>query len=60
MKHVRIDRHFIKQEIENGGINLSHIPTKSQEVDILKKAMSRQGFESIRSKLGMIYIYSLG
>lgn len=27
MKHVRIDRHFIKQEIEGGGINLVYIPT---------------------------------
>ena len=29
MKHVRIDRSFIKWEIEGGGINLSYIPIAS-------------------------------
>lgn len=35
MKHVRIDRNFIKTEIENGTIALSYTPTKSQEADVL-------------------------
>ena len=48
MKHVRIDRHFVKQEIEREGISLTHIPTKFQEADILTKAMQKQGFESIK------------
>jgi len=59
MKHVRINQHLIKQEIENEGISLSYIPTKSQEANIPTKAMSRQGFKSIRSKLEMIDIHQL-
>ena len=54
MKHVRIDRHFIKQMIEEGDINLIYIPTSIQEPDILTKAMNKQGFELIRGKLRMI------
>ena len=49
MKHVRIDQHFIKQEIEDGGISLFYIPTKSQEAKILIKVMLRQGSKSIRA-----------
>ena len=59
MKHVRIDRHFVKRELENGDINLTYVPTKDQKVDILTKAMQKLGFEVIRSKLGIIDIYLL-
>lgn len=55
---MRIDRQFIKQEIEDGGINLVYIPTGLQEADILTKAMNKQGFEFIRDKLRMKDIYS--
>ena len=59
IKHVRIDRHFVKQEMEEGDIRLTYVPIKDQEADILTKAIQKQGFESLRSKLGMINIYSL-
>ena len=58
MKHVRIDRHFVKEEIDKGEVSLTYIPTKNQEADIFTKAMNKQGFESIRSKMGMTNIYS--
>jgi len=59
MKHVRIDRHFVKQEIEDGGVNLTYISIGSQEADSLTKVMTKQGFELIRGKLGMRDIHSL-
>ena len=58
MKHVRIDKYFVKGELENGDINLTYVPTKDQKANILTKAMQKQGFEVIRSKLEMIDIYS--
>ena len=39
MKHVRIDQHFVKQEMEERGIKLTYIPTAYQHADILTKAM---------------------
>ena len=59
MKHVRIDRSFIKREIEEGGIVLSYIPTKDQVADVFTKAMVRPGFEFLIGKLGMMCIYSI-
>lgn len=58
MKHVRIDRNFIKSEIESGKIKLSYVPSTDQEADILTKPLLRISFESNVSKLGMIDIHS--
>ncbi|RVW49546.1 Retrovirus-related Pol polyprotein from transposon TNT 1-94 [Vitis vinifera] len=43
-KHVEIDRHFIKEKIEEG--------------DILTKALARVNFEDLTKKLEMINIYN--
>ena len=58
MKHVRIDRNFIKREIDEGGIILSYVPTTDQIIDVFTKAMMKPMFESLIVKLGMTYIYS--
>ncbi|KAL8148727.1 hypothetical protein AgCh_005914 [Apium graveolens] len=57
-KHIEIDRHFIKEKIDKGIINILYIPTRSQIADMLTKALSRQPFEELTAKLGMINIYS--
>ena len=57
-KHVEIDRHFIKEKVENGEFLLQYTPTKLQTTDILTKALPRQHFDSLISKLGMVNIYS--
>ena len=58
MKHVRIYRNFIKREIEERGINLSYIPTRSQVVDVFIKATARLGFKVLIGNLEMTSIYS--
>ncbi|KAL8101713.1 hypothetical protein AgCh_033560 [Apium graveolens] len=57
-KHIEIDRNFIKVKIDKGIINMLYIPTRSQIADMLTKALSRQPFEELTAKLGMINIYS--
>ena len=46
---MKFDRHFIKQEIEDGGINLIYISTNLQEADILTKAMNKQGLSKLEA-----------
>ena len=58
MKHVRIDRSFIKNEIEGRGIDLCYISTHAQEADILTKSLPKPTHERLLSKLGMQNIYS--
>jgi len=58
IKHVRIDRSFIKGEIEKGGIDLSYVPTTDQVADVFTKAMASPRFEALIGKLRTSCIYS--
>ena len=44
MKYVRINRHFVKQEMEKGDIRLTYVPIEDQEADILTKSMQKTRF----------------
>ncbi|KAL6328004.1 hypothetical protein AAG906_031348 [Vitis piasezkii] len=56
-KHVEIDRHFIKEKIEEGVFKVSYTRQTSNG-DILTKALARVNFEDLIEKLGMINIYN--
>ncbi|KAI9162582.1 hypothetical protein LWI28_028704 [Acer negundo] len=57
-KHVEIDRHFIKEKLEEGSVKLIYTPTALQTADILTKALPRANFDDMSTKLGMINIYN--
>jgi len=57
-KHVEIDRHFIKEKIEDGIVEIIYTPTRQQTADVLTKAVARTQFDTLLSKLGMIDIHS--
>ncbi|KAL6310757.1 hypothetical protein AAG906_006064 [Vitis piasezkii] len=50
-KHVEIDRHFIKEKIEEGVFKVSYTPTNCQTADILTKALARVNFEDLIENL---------
>ena len=56
-KHVKTDRHFIKEKLEEGLIKLAYISTNHQTADILTKALPRFSFDNLKSKLGMFDIH---
>jgi len=58
MKHIRINRSFIKKEIEEGGISLSYIPTTDQVANVFTKAVARPEFKLLIGELRMTCIYS--
>ena len=58
-KHVEVERHFIKEEIDLGVIYMTYVPTKQKVADILTKGLPKQSFEILVDKLRMINIYSL-
>ncbi|KAL5567394.1 hypothetical protein UlMin_030558 [Ulmus minor] len=57
-KHVEIDRHFIKEKLENGVICIPYVTSEGQLADFLTKGLSSPTFHSILSKLGMEDIFS--
>ena len=57
-KHVEIDRHFIKEKLEEGVICVPFLPSSQQIADVFTKGLLRQNFEYFVSKLGMMNIYA--
>ena len=56
-KHVEIDRHFIKEKLDNEATTLEYFPSSMQIADILTKRVSKPTYEILRSNLGMVDIY---
>jgi hypothetical protein len=53
MKHIAIDLHFVCDLVSKGMLHVSHVSTHDQLADILTKALSRQKFHTLCSKIGL-------
>ncbi|XP_022893597.1 uncharacterized protein LOC111408063 [Olea europaea var. sylvestris] len=56
-KHVEVDRHFIKEKVEDEIICMTYVPTKEQTADIFTKGLPKQVFDTFSCKLNLINIY---
>nr|GEU91004.1 hypothetical protein [Tanacetum cinerariifolium] len=52
-KHIDIRFHFIKEQVENGVVELYFVNTKYQLADIFTKAICRERIEFLINKLGI-------
>ncbi|GJR73254.1 retrovirus-related pol polyprotein from transposon TNT 1-94 [Tanacetum coccineum] len=52
-KHIDIRHHFIREQVEKGVVELYFVATDYQLTDIFTKALPRERFEFILSRLGM-------
>ncbi|GJS01758.1 hypothetical protein Tco_0318266 [Tanacetum coccineum] len=52
-KHIDIRFHFIKEQVENGVVELYFVNTEYQLADIFIKALGRERIEFLINKLGM-------
>ncbi|GJX18774.1 hypothetical protein Tco_0221451 [Tanacetum coccineum] len=52
-KHIDIRHHFIREQVENGVVELYFVETNYQLADILTKALPREPFEFLLPRLGM-------
>jgi hypothetical protein len=53
-KHIPIKYHYLRDQAENKNIKLEYVPTQEQVADIFKKPLSRDVFEYLKKKLGVI------
>ena len=58
IKHVEVDRFFIKEKLDDKIVELSKIRSEDQLVDILTKAVSSQVFSKFLDKLGICDSYA--
>jgi len=56
-KHVEVDRHFIKQNLEEKIIRFPFVKSEDQLTDILTKAVSGKNFHDSLDKLVIKDIY---
>ncbi|GJS71509.1 hypothetical protein Tco_0704350 [Tanacetum coccineum] len=52
-KHIDIRHYFIREQVENGVVELYFVRTEYQLADIFTKALPRERFEFILHRLGM-------
>lgn len=59
-KHIDIRRHFLRETVEDGSIDLIHIEGKLNIADFFTKALPRFDFERLRMAVGMERIPNQG
>ena len=52
-KHIEVDCHFVRDELQSGNISTAYVPTRHQLADFLTKALGRQQFTFLMRKLGI-------
>ena len=53
-KHIEVSRHFTRDKVMEGLIQLSYLPTHSQLADVLTKILSSQQHWTLLYKLGIL------
>ena len=57
-KHIEVDRHFIKEKLDNGVICIPYVTSGNQLADMFTKGLNGKQFQDNVSKLGMENTYS--
>ncbi|KAE8719498.1 hypothetical protein F3Y22_tig00109957pilonHSYRG00327 [Hibiscus syriacus] len=52
MKYVTLDYHFIREQVQNGLLPISHV-SSSDQLDVLTKSLSRHQFTMVINKIGL-------
>ena len=53
MKHVAIDFHFIRDQVQSGSLRVAHVSSKDQLADALTKPLPRSTFQTLKYKIGL-------
>jgi hypothetical protein len=56
IKHIDVNYHFLRECIEEGKVDVTHVSTYGQLADILTKALGHVRFIEIRLKLGIMEV----
>ena len=53
MKHIAIDYHFVRNQVQRGALKVAHVNTRDQLADALTKPLTRVKFLDLRNKIGV-------
>lgn len=51
MKHISMNYHFVREQVRDGKLTVSHVSTKDQIADLLTKPLATSRFEDLRTKM---------
>ena len=51
MKHISMDYHFVREQVRDGKLQVSHVSTKDQLTNLLTKPLAHMRFSDLRSKM---------
>jgi hypothetical protein len=55
MKHIFMEYHFVREQVRDGKLQVSHVSTKDQLDDLLTKPLAHTRFSDLRSKIQVTY-----
>lgn len=53
-KHIKIDVHFVREQVLEGALEVRYVPSADQLADCLTKSLTISQFTYLRSKLGVV------
>ena len=53
-KHIAIKYHYVRELVEDKQVKMEYVSSKEQIANIFTKALPKDAFEYLRSKLGVI------
>jgi hypothetical protein len=53
-KHIETKFHFLRDQVNNGKLEVKHCKTEEQIADLLTKPLKLSSFDYLRKKLGMV------
>ncbi|KAM2531947.1 hypothetical protein PS1_000623 [Malus domestica] len=57
-KHIEIDCHVVREQIQSGVITTTYIPTRQQLANIFTKPLGQAEFQSLLGKMGVLDIHT--
>ena len=57
-KHIPIKYHFLREQVAQKVVKLEYVATKEQTTDIFTKPLTREPFEYLRDRLGVVSVYA--
>lgn len=55
-KHIDIQQHFVREQVQKGTIKLEYVPTEEMVADGLTKPLGKDKFDRFRNALGVLDI----